>query len=159
VIPRAERGKYDLIRSVRGYVKYLQERAEGRGVEPTGLHEERMRLLTAQAEHKELEVAELQRSLLPSDDVMGAWEQLVAAFRARCLAIPARMAPRLAAMNERERIQDALTAEVREALQEGPRRSRSANSQRRWRSVRGAMLMKKRITRRLFSTPTLAEGV
>jgi phage terminase Nu1 subunit (DNA packaging protein) len=57
IIPRVERGKYDLIRSVRGYVKYLQERAEGRGVEPSGLHEERMRLLTAQAEHKELEVA------------------------------------------------------------------------------------------------------
>ena len=33
IIPRVERGKYDLIRSVRGYVKYLQERAEGRGVD------------------------------------------------------------------------------------------------------------------------------
>jgi phage terminase Nu1 subunit (DNA packaging protein) len=88
IIPRVERGKYDLIRSVRGYVKYLQERAEGRGVEPSGLHEERMRLLTTQAEHKELEVAALYRSLLPFDEVVAAWEQLTAAFRARCLTIP-----------------------------------------------------------------------
>ena len=87
VMPRAEKGKYDLIRCVRGYVKYLQERAEGRGVEPSGLHDERMRLLMAQAEHKELEVAALQRSLLPFDEVVAAWEQLVAAFRARCSGV------------------------------------------------------------------------
>ena len=35
----------------------------------------RTRLLTAQAEHKELEVAALHRSLLPFDEVVAAWEQ------------------------------------------------------------------------------------
>jgi phage terminase Nu1 subunit (DNA packaging protein) len=108
VIPRAEKGKYDLIRTVRGYVKYLQEQVELRRVEPSGLHEERMRLLTAQAEHKELEVAALRRSLLPFDEVVDAWEQLVAAFRARCLALPSKLAPRLAAIHERKQVQDAL---------------------------------------------------
>jgi phage terminase Nu1 subunit (DNA packaging protein) len=118
IIPRAERGKYDLIRCVRGYVKYLQERAEGRGVEPSGLHDERMRLLSAQAEHRELEVAALRRSLLPFDEVVAAWEQLVAACRARCLALPSKLAPRLAVIHDRKKIQDALTTEIREALQE-----------------------------------------
>jgi phage terminase Nu1 subunit (DNA packaging protein) len=118
VIPRAERGKYDLIRCVRGYVRFLQERAEGRGVETSGVHAERTRLLTAQAERAELEVAALHRSLLPFDEVVAAWEQLVAACRARCLAIPSKLAPRLTVIHERRKIQDALTAEIREALQE-----------------------------------------
>lgn len=118
IIPRPQHGKYDLIGSVQGYVKYLQERAEGRRDETSGVHDERMRLLTAQAEHKELEVAALHRSLLPFDEVVAAWEQLVAACRARCLALPSKLAPRLAVIHERRKIQDTLTAEIREALQE-----------------------------------------
>lgn len=118
IIPRPVHGKYDLIGSVQGYVKYLQERAEGRRNETSGVHDERMRLLTARAEHKELEVAALHQSLLPFDEVVAAWEQLVAAFRARCLALPSKLAPRLAVIHERRKIQDALTSEIREALQE-----------------------------------------
>lgn len=118
IIPRPQHGKYDLIGAVQGYVKYLQERADGRGVEPSGLHEERTRLLTAQAEHKELEVAALHRSLLPFDEVVAAWEQLVAAFRAKCLALPSKLAPRLAVIHERRESQDALTAGLLEALEE-----------------------------------------
>lgn len=118
IIPRPQHGTYDLVGAVQGYVKYLQERAEGRGVEPSALHEERMRLLTAQAEHKELEVAALHRSLLPFDEVVAAWQQVVAAFRAKCLALPSKLAPRLAVIHERRKVQDALTVEIREALEE-----------------------------------------
>lgn len=117
IIPRPEKGKYDLIRTVRGYVKYLQDRAEGR-IEPRQLDDERTRLVKAQAERQELEIAALQRSLLPFDEVVAAWEQLVAAFRARCLALPSKLAPRLAVIHERRKVQDALTTEIREALQE-----------------------------------------
>jgi hypothetical protein len=56
--------------------------------------------------------------LLPADEVVQAWQQLVAAFRARCLALPTKLAPQLAVMNERREIQAALTAAVREALEE-----------------------------------------
>lgn len=63
-------------------------------------------------------MASMERRLLPFDGVVASWEQLVAAFRARVLAIPSRMAARLVAMNERGVIQSVLTAEVREALTE-----------------------------------------
>jgi hypothetical protein len=92
IIPRAEKGKYDLIRTVRGYVKYLQEQVALRRVEPSELHDERTRLLTAQARKAEIEIAALERSLLPFDGVVQAWQQLVAAFRARCLALPSKLA-------------------------------------------------------------------
>jgi hypothetical protein len=76
---------------------------------------ERARLVRAKARRAELEADALERSLLPFDEVVAAWEQLVAAFRARCLAIPSRLAPRLA-MTETTVIRAALTAEIREAL-------------------------------------------
>ena len=72
----------------------------------------------AQAHKAELEIAALEHSLLPFDGVVDAWQQLVAAFRARCLALPSKLAPRLATMNERREIQAVLTAEIREALHE-----------------------------------------
>ncbi len=118
VIPRAERGKYDLIRTIRGYVKYLQERAEGRAVEPTDLHGERTRLLKAQADKTELEVDERKGALIPAERVVEAWQRLVAAFRAKCLALPSKLAPQLAAVNEIPEIQHYIAGGVREALEE-----------------------------------------
>lgn len=118
VIPKAERGKYELVGSVRGYVKYLQERAEGRGVAPQDLHTERARLVKAQADKTEIEVAEMGRALIPAKRVIEAWEQLVAAFRARCLALPSKLAPQLAAVNEIREIQHHIAGGVREALEE-----------------------------------------
>lgn len=56
--------------------------------------------------------------LIPVDEVRAALEQLVAAFRARCLSLPSRLAPRLAVINESAKIKKVLTAELREALQE-----------------------------------------
>ena len=77
---------------------------------------ERARLMRAKAEKAELEIAALERSLLPFDEVQ-AWQQLVAAFRAGAWRCP-RSSRRGLLINEQEKIQDALTAEIREALQE-----------------------------------------
>jgi len=78
---------------------------------------QRARLTRARVRKAEIEIAALERSLLPFDEVVQAWQQLVAAFRAKCLALPSKMAPRLAMSHTRE-IQAALTAAVREALEE-----------------------------------------
>ena len=118
VIPKPARGKYNVAGAVQGYVKYLQARADGRGVEGQDVHTERARLTRARARRAELEADALERSLLPFDEVVQAWQQLVAAFRARCLALPSKMAPRLAMISETREIQNALTAAVREALEE-----------------------------------------
>jgi hypothetical protein len=84
----------------------IADAAAARGVEGSAAHK------------AEIEVAALERSLLRFDEVVAAWEQLVAAFRARCLAMPSKLAPRLAVMHERKTIQAALNVEVRAALQE-----------------------------------------
>jgi hypothetical protein len=77
-----------------------------------------MRLLTAQAEHKELEVARCTGRSSLSTRSWPRGEQLTAAFRARCLTIPSKLPPRLAVIHERKEIHDILTAEVRATLTE-----------------------------------------
>ena len=118
VLPRAEMGRYDLISCVRGYVRYLQRRAEGLDVETSGMSDERIRLVAAPADHEELKVAEMQAALLPRDGVLDAWQQLRAAFSARCLAIPPLLSGRLAVIQDRAEVQAILTAAVRQALEE-----------------------------------------
>ena len=49
VIPKADRGKYDLVACVRGYIGFLQDRAFGKEVIHADAHQERARLLRAQA--------------------------------------------------------------------------------------------------------------
>ena len=117
VIPSRQRGKHDLVAATTAYIKNLQARAEGRGVEAQDVHTERARLTRARARRAELEADALERSLLPFDEVVTAWQQLVAAFRARCLSLPSKMAPQLA-MTETTVIHKALTTGIREALEE-----------------------------------------
>lgn len=116
IIPR-EGGRFELVSAVQGYVKFLQDLAGGR-IERRDVHSERARLTRAQAEYKEMEVARLQRSLLPFDEVVTAWQQLVAAFRTKCLALPSKLAPQLAATNETREIQGYIEGGIREALED-----------------------------------------
>jgi phage terminase Nu1 subunit (DNA packaging protein) len=117
VIPR-EKGKYELVSAVQGYIKHLQDRASGGRIERADVHAERARLVRAQAEHREMETARLRGSLLPFDEVVTAWQQLVGAFRAKCLALSWKLAPQLAMMNEVREIQDHIDHGHREALED-----------------------------------------
>jgi len=56
------------------------------------LEAERTRLTKAQADKTELEVETMRKNLLPADEVLKAWQQMIGAFRARCLGIPTRAA-------------------------------------------------------------------
>ena len=96
---------------------FLQRRPEGEGVEPSGMSGERVRLVSAQADHEELKVAELQDALLPLDGVADAWRQIKAAFSGICLALPGKLSARLAGIHDRGEVQAILTAAVCQALQ------------------------------------------
>ena len=98
-------------------LKHLQAADRATAAEGQAVLAGRARLTRARARRAELEVAALERSLLPYDEVVTAWQQLVAAFRARCLSLPSKLAPRLA-MSEATEIHKVITAAVREALEE-----------------------------------------
>jgi phage terminase Nu1 subunit (DNA packaging protein) len=120
-MPREARGKYDAVRCMCWYVRYLQsliERKSGPRDDQTGEGVERVRLLRAKADIRELQVAKLRSQLVTPADVQAFQTELADSSR-RCLMS---IAPRLAAelVNETSRIviQAKMDKAVREALTE-----------------------------------------
>ena len=123
VIPKPERGKYDLVASVRGYIAYLQDRAFGKEVVHVDAHQERARLLKAQADKTELEFKTMQSQVIAADQVELLWSGLVSAFRARMLALPTRCAHSVLTLKNLpgktyQEIEMCLRSHVYEALHE-----------------------------------------
>ncbi|MFM9889606.1 MAG: hypothetical protein ACKVOE_03030 [Rickettsiales bacterium] len=118
IIPKPEKGKYDLIGCTRAYIKYLQERATGRDIEPQDAYLERARLLKAQADKVELEVKNLNGEVVPSEQVELLWSGLVASFRLRMLAMPVRCALRVMNLKTYAEVEGCLREHVHEALNE-----------------------------------------
>jgi len=118
VIQQAAQGRYELAPTIQGYIKYLQERAFGRGNTDSDLQKEKILLTRANRQKAELEVQVMRGELHRSEDVRRVMNDMLGAFRARCLAIPTRAAPKLIDQKDIAVIQDILKAEVYEALAE-----------------------------------------
>jgi len=118
VIPKAERGQYDLVGAVRGYVAYLREQAVRAQAGAPDFGAERARLIKAKADLAEMEAGGRRGALLPAEAVEAAWTLILARMRARLLVLPDRLAPlcheETTIAGAREQIRSA----VREALDE-----------------------------------------
>jgi len=99
VLPRAERGRYELAPVVQAYIGYLRERSiradAGELVDPDALDlaAERARLAKEQADGQEMKNAILRRELLLRDDVEAFINSANARVRARMLGVPSKAAP------------------------------------------------------------------
>ena len=113
IIPKTERGKYELVGAVQGYVAYLQDRALGQEVKTTDIQAQRLRLIKAQADDKELELQAKRGELLPANEVKAVWSRLVIATKTGFLALPDRLKQMLT-LSDKER--DVIDAEVRVIL-------------------------------------------
>ena len=94
-MPRETRGKYDLGKCMLWYIRYLQACLEKKSVPMAdggyaGEREERVRLLRAEAELKEIELAKERSQLIALSDVEAEMTDLVLTTKARIMAIPAR---------------------------------------------------------------------
>jgi phage terminase Nu1 subunit (DNA packaging protein) len=118
VIPKAERGQYDLVAAVRGYVAYLRDlavKAQG-GAPDFGV--ERARLIKAKADIAEMEAEGRRGELLPAEAVEAAWTAILARLRARLLVLPDRLAPLCVEEATIAGVRDQIRKAVREALLE-----------------------------------------
>lgn len=120
-LPKEDRGKYDLGKCMLWYIRYLQAALEKKAVPMAdgryaGEREERIRLLRAEAELKEIELAKEQGQLVAIADVESDWSNLVVTTKAMILAIPPRVAPELVSESSRVVIQAKLEKECKEAL-------------------------------------------
>lgn len=118
ILPKPEKGKYDLIACVRAYIKYLQERAFGKDAAPQDTHLERARLLKAQADKTELEVDTLRGNLMPVETIEADWLTMVMACRSRLLSIPSKTAFQIATLSDAHEIERFLKRVIYEALTE-----------------------------------------
>ncbi|MEN8709256.1 MAG: hypothetical protein ABF310_04490 [Paracoccaceae bacterium] len=119
VIPRKERGRYELVPVVRAYVRYLRDRAV-KGDVATGddYATHRARLTKAKADMAEMEREQMAARLLPASDVEKAWCDVVANMRTKILAIPTNAAADTQAASNLAEAKQVLKERVNDALSE-----------------------------------------
>lgn len=119
VIPRAEKGRYELVPAVRGYIRYLRDRSIGRdGEQSSDIASERARLTREQADKMAMENAKARNELIPTPLVQKSIERAFSAFGARIDAIPRKAVPRLKGCSGDAAREKVLRELIREALHE-----------------------------------------
>jgi len=119
-LPKAARGKYDLVACVQAYVTHLREIAAGRASEESeyDLVAERARLAAEQADAQAMKNEQTRGALLPRPEVEELVISAYSACQRRFLALPTAVAPRVSIESE-TRVCEAIVREyVEEALEE-----------------------------------------
>jgi phage terminase Nu1 subunit (DNA packaging protein) len=120
-LPRESRGQYDPVKCLLWYIRYLQQAIEKRTT-PTlddgfvGERKERMRLLSADADLREMELAEQRSQLVAIQDIDKAVADLARTVTARVMAVPPRLAPELVGETSRMMLQAKMERAFRETL-------------------------------------------
>lgn len=118
VIPKQERGRYELVPVVKAYIRYLRDRAVNNDVGPDSLSNERARMTKARADMFEMERDQMRETLIPSADIEAAWQKVVMNMRAKLIAIPGKAAANVYAAESLAETKAILKDEIYEALGE-----------------------------------------
>jgi phage terminase Nu1 subunit (DNA packaging protein) len=120
-LPKEGRGQFDPVKCMLWYIRYLRAALQKKAV-PTldggfvGEREERVRLLRADADLREMELAKERALYVSIADVEMEITDLVLTTKAQILSIPPRLAPELVGENSRLMIQAKLEKACKEAL-------------------------------------------
>ena len=117
IIPKAERGKYDLISSVHGYIDFLKAKAGG-DFTAEDVIKNKNKLMKAKAEIAEIEKQRATGELIPKEEVKSTWLELVNKVKQKLLAIPNRTAPIIVSIKNTNEIKLILQDKIYEALYE-----------------------------------------
>jgi phage terminase Nu1 subunit (DNA packaging protein) len=95
VLVKVDRGRYDLVRSVRGYIQYLRERAmkSDAADADSGLSKKR----AIEAEIAALELETMRRERLPRKEVIEVIDRVATNVRTNMMAIGPKVAPMITA--------------------------------------------------------------
>lgn len=117
VLPRGEKGRYELVPAVQGYIKYLKDRAIGADL-PGDEGDHKRRLLKARADIAEMEAERLAGDLVPVDQVEKVWIEITSRVRQRMLAVAPKAAPIAAVENTAEACHEVIETFIHEGLAE-----------------------------------------
>jgi phage terminase Nu1 subunit (DNA packaging protein) len=118
VIPRTPQGRYELIPAVRGYIRFLRDRAINADVKEGEEGDHKKRLMGARADIAEHEAKRLSGELVPVAHVARVWIDAAANVRARLLSIPQKTAPLVSVETDIERCHAVIETQIHEALSE-----------------------------------------
>ena len=118
VVPKVERGRYELAPVIQAYIHYLRERTLPGMMNVVSLDEARQRKLSADAKLAEIEVAKAESGVATIQVVEKSWSDLVHAVRGRLLALPQNVAAMVAVEDDTGKCEALLSREIRSALAE-----------------------------------------
>ena len=118
VIPRASRGKYELVPAVQGYIRFLRDRAINADVNEGEEGDHKRRLMKARADIAEMEAERLSNTTVDVGIVSQTWVAACARFRQKMLAIPHKAAPLVAQEEDPDACHDLIEQQIYEALDE-----------------------------------------
>ena len=118
IIPKAERGRYELASAVQGYIKYLKDRSVG-GARDGNIdyHVEKARLTKMQADTAELMLAKEKGQLTTVSQVEKMVSKAFAEVRAGMRNLPGRTVSLLIGETNERRFKEVLLAEIDQALE------------------------------------------
>lgn len=116
IIPKAERGRYELVPAVQGYIRYLRDRSLEVGV--VSIDVARQRKTAAEAELAEIELAKARADVVGIEDVAKQWDTILTGVRTRLLAMPTKVAPMVAPETDQSLVKEVIEDAVHTALGE-----------------------------------------
>lgn len=116
VIPKAERGRYELAPAVQGYIRFLQERSIRSDSSPIDYHNEKARLTMLQADTAEIELAKARGDVASVAQIERNLSGLFAEVRTNIRNIPDRVVSSLIGMTDEREFKVILSSEIDLAL-------------------------------------------
>lgn len=118
VIPKADRGRYELAGAVQGYIKYLKDRSLGGGRDGAiDYHTEKARLIKMQADLAALELAKKEAQVTTVDQVEKMVTKAFAEVRAGMRNLPGRTVTLLIGETDERRFKKILLEEIDSVLE------------------------------------------
>ena len=118
ILKKPEKNKGWEITNVTLYIRYLRERAFGKDISTTDLHNEKLRLTKAQADKATLEVEELEGEMIPAKLIEDTWINYTKNVRAKLLALPTKISHEIVTINEYQEALEFLKKQINETLKE-----------------------------------------
>lgn len=127
LIPRMQRGKYNLAECTRAYISYLEEKSEMSEIDHTKVQQEydveKVLHERAKRQKSELQLLELKGELHRSKDIERIWNNVAMTFRSRVMALSTKIAPQVQFIDDIKAILMVCRREISEVLIEMSRYS------------------------------------
>ena len=126
IIIKTEKGKYNLEKSIAGYIDYIKPSSKEN---ITATEDAQAMLMKAKAKKAEIELGALERRYINADEVEKEWSEAMLIFRNKMLALPNKCASLVHVGQSPAKVFEIINTEIRNALFELSRECSNSNEQ------------------------------